>query len=131
MRMTLFQLGLAFLLLARGPLCGVVCDLSLFELEVAGTGQHATPACHESPADETRREPASSHDACEGCDTLLLATGESPATGVAAGPSVQAAGIAVNGPASPARTLRRSLRLPPSIGPAPPDILLLKSTLLI
>jgi hypothetical protein len=129
MRMTLFHLALALLLLARGPLCGVVCDLSLFETEVAGTGQHAAPACQESPADETRREPASSHDGCEGCDTLLLATGESPASGPAPGTLVP--GFAVNRAASPAQALDRSLRLPPSIGPAPPDILLLKSTLLI
>lgn len=128
MRMTLFQLGLAFVLLARGPLCGVVCDLSLFEMEAAGTGQQAAPACHESAADETRREPASSRDGCEGCDTVLVASGESPASGPAPGMLVPRA---VNGLASPACTPRRALRIPPSVGPPPHDILLLKSTLLI
>jgi hypothetical protein len=134
MRMTLFHLALALFLLARGPLCGVVCDLSLFEAEVAGAAPHgaASPgACHESAGSEAPPEPAGAHDACAGCDTLLLATGESPTTGAGTGPSLQIPGIAVNGPASPLRTLRRALRIPPSIGPPPPDILLLNSTLLI
>jgi len=133
MRMTLFQLGLAFVLLARGPLCGVVCDLSLFEAEGAAGHDAATSqgACHENAASQAPEEPASPHDGCAGCDSLLLATGESPTTGVGAGPSVQAASLAMSGPASPAHTPRRALRIRPSVGPAPPDILLLKSTLLI
>jgi hypothetical protein len=133
MRMILFQLGLAFVLLARGPLCGVVCDLPLFETEGAAGHHGATSqgACHESATSQVPEEPASPHEECGGCDSLLLATGESPTTGVGAGPSVQVPGIAMNGPASRARPLRRALRIPPSVGPAPPDILLLKSTLLI
>lgn len=133
MRMTLFHLALALFLLARGPLCGVVCDLPLFEVE--GTAGHhgaaSQGACHENAASQAPEEPASPHDGCAGCDSLLLATGESPMTGVGAGPSVQPTSLAMSRPASPAHTPRRALRIPPSVGPRPADILLLKSTLLI
>ncbi|MBW2394860.1 MAG: hypothetical protein JRG95_11365 [Deltaproteobacteria bacterium] len=135
MRMILLQLGLALSLLARGPLCDVLCEPAAVEVEAAVASQHGMTneaPCHGEPMDPVRgtgQTPAIPHDSCAGCEDLLVASADSATA--ATWIDLRASRASVHESPSQVAVHPMALSSPLSGRPEPPDILLLKSTLLI
>lgn len=131
-----FPLGLALLLLTRGPVCDLVCDSSWLTVavpasEAAHHGAAGSP-CHgppPAPGSAETPDPSVPHDEdCASCGGFALARAEGPAAG-AAGDALLSA------PQIHGRALVRALDAGArsmSAGRLPTrNLLLLKSTLLI
>ncbi|MCP5055693.1 MAG: hypothetical protein GY937_03090 [bacterium] len=135
MRMILLQLGLALSLLARGPFCDVLCEAPAVEVAEAAPGQHGMTddaPCHSDSsggAKGSKPSPVNSHDSCSICEDLILASIDPPPAGAWIDLRVSRSSVHE----SPSQAARQPLALssPRSGQPEPPDILLLKSTLLI
>lgn len=132
MQTTALQLCLALAFLAQGPLCGLLCDVSPLpsEVRIAGhLGANGVSPCHGSPEHTTPTGPESSHDDCSACGSLLLTVGETPTSGTGIGNA--SSSTAMHAASYRVASLGRGLRIAPSGHRSLPDILILKSTLLL
>lgn len=117
------------LFVLQAPLCVFAC-LSGEDIEKTADTQHENAPCHESEPSSESSEPADSNSEC-GCEdsyTALVpvadqASMDLPSAAVVLGPAIAGAFVSAIRPV--AHAYLREADLPP------PDILLLKSTLLI
>lgn len=117
----------ATLLALQVPLCALACTDASGAVEVAASPQPASPPCHDEAPAPTSKGPQPAHAEC-GCDvaslTLLPASADIPTTAIALAPAPARVGIT-------AGFQDRDARLPCRADLPPPDLLLLKSTLLL